>query len=95
MTQKKVLALVALAATLSAASLFAATKSYQVTGSVIEVTADKIVVDKKGEKFEIARDASSKVTAEPKVGEKVTVEYRMTATSIETKTEMKKDAKKK
>jgi hypothetical protein len=60
-------------------------KAYQVTGPVLEVTDDAIVVQKGNEKWQIARDASTKVTGDLKVGSKVTVEYRMTATSIEVK----------
>ena len=59
--------------------------AYQVTGPVEEVTATKIVVQKGKEKWEMARDAGTKVTGDVKVGDKVTVEYRMTATSIESK----------
>ena len=57
--------------------------AYQVTGPVLEVTDSKIVVQKGKEKWELARDAGTKVTGSVKVGDKVTVEYRMTATSIE------------
>ena len=65
---------------------FAATpKTYQVTGPVLEVTDDLIVVQKGQDRWELARDASTKVTGELKVGAKVTIEYRMTATSVEVK----------
>ena len=60
-------------------------RTYQVTGPVLEVTNDMIAVQKGKDRWEIARDASTKVTGELKVGAKVTVEYRMTATSIEVK----------
>lgn len=63
----------------------AAVKTYQVTGPVLEVTADKIVVQKGSDKWELARDAATKVTGNLKVGEKVTIEYRMTATAVEVK----------
>jgi len=43
------------------------------------------VVQKGSEKWQLARDASTKVSAEPKVGDKVTVMYSMTATNIEVK----------
>ncbi len=59
--------------------------AYQVTGPVLEGTDSKIVVQKGKEKWEMARDAGTKVTGDVKVGDKVTVEYRMTATSIESK----------
>ena len=59
--------------------------AYQVTGPVEEVTDSKIVVQKGKEKWEMARDAGTKVTGDVKKGDKVTVEYKMTATSIEVK----------
>ena len=66
-----------------AVPLFAATaKTYQVTGPVLEVSSDMIVVQKGKDRWEIARDASTKVTGDLKVGSKVTIEYRMTATTV-------------
>jgi hypothetical protein len=62
-----------------------ATKTYQVTGPVLELTDDAVVVQKGKEKWEIARNSESKVTGELKVGAKVTIEYRMTAATIEVK----------
>jgi hypothetical protein len=47
----------------------------------------------KGEKFEMARDTGTKVSGDLKKGAKVTVEYSITAKSIEVKAE--KAAKKK
>jgi len=44
-----------------------------------------IAVQKGKDRWEIARDPSSKVPANLKVGDKVTIEYRMTATSVEVK----------
>jgi hypothetical protein len=68
------------------APLYAAPpKTYQVTGPVLEVTNDMIVVQKGQDRWEIARDASTKVTGDLKVGAKVTIEYRMSATSVEVK----------
>ena len=68
-----------------------AAKSYQVTGPVLEVTANSIVVQKGKERWEMAKDATTK-GPEVKVGDKVTVYYSMTATEIESKaaTEAKK-----
>ncbi|PYQ35682.1 MAG: hypothetical protein DMF54_13565 [Acidobacteria bacterium] len=60
-------------------------KTYQVTGPVLEVSNDMIAVQKGKDRWEIARDPSSKVPANLKVGDKVTIEYRMTATSVEVK----------
>lgn len=76
-----------LAASLAAA---AAPKSYQVTGPVVEVKDNLIMVQKGHEKWEIARDKDSKVTGNLKVGAKVTVQYQMKAKSIEVKEEGKK-----
>ena len=59
--------------------------AYQVTGPVLEVTDSKIVVEKGKEKWEIARDKDTKVTGELSKGSKVTIQYRMTAASIEGK----------
>jgi hypothetical protein len=64
--------------------------TYQVTGPVLELKDDVISVQKGKDKWEIARGKDTKVTGDLKVGSKVTIEYRMTATAIEVK-----DAKKK
>ena len=75
--------LVALVAPGSAGA--ATTKTYQVTGPVLAVTDASITVQKGKEKWEIARSAATKGPAEVKVGDKVTIEYTMTATSVEVK----------
>jgi hypothetical protein len=49
------------------------------------LTDKSIVVQKGDERWEIARDENTKVKGELKVGEKVTIHYRMSATIIETK----------
>lgn len=90
----KRLVLLTLVVVMMAVPAVAAVKTYQVTGPVLEVSADKIVVEKNKERWEIARDAGTKVTGDLKVGAKVTIEYRMTATSVEVKSE-KAPAKKK
>ena len=68
-----------------AGPVFAAVKTYQVTGPVLEVNDTMIAVQKGKDRWEIARDASTKVTGDLKVGEKVTIEYRMTATAVDAK----------
>ena len=78
---KRIVLALALAA-LSGGAL-AADKTYQVTGPVLEVRDDAVVVQKGKEKWEIAKTADTKVTGELKKGEKVTVHYKMTATSVE------------
>jgi len=70
-----------------------AAMAYQVTGPVLDVTDSKIVVEKDKEKWEITRDKDTKVTGDLKKGAKVTIQYRMTATSIEAKDSTAKDAK--
>lgn len=71
----------------------AAPKTYQVTGPVLELTSDTIVVQKGKDRWEIARDAATKVTGDLKVGAKVTIEYRMTAATVEVKPEKAPAAK--
>ena len=70
---------------ITGAAYAGAVKTYQVTGPVLAVTDDAIVVQKGKDKWEIARDATTKVTGDLKVGAKVTIEYRMTASTIEAK----------
>ena len=64
-------------------------KKYQVTGKVLEVTQDVIVVQKGDEKWEIGRDAATKVDGKLKVGDKVTIEYTMVAAKVEVKKDEK------
>jgi hypothetical protein len=70
---------------LGGAAFAASPSTYQVTGPITEVTDSMITVMKGKEKFEIARDSSTKVTGDLKVGEKVTIMYTMTAKEIEVK----------
>ncbi len=60
-------------------------KTYQFTGKVLEVKDNMIVVDKNGEKFEMSKDANTKVKGDLKVGAKVTVKYESRAAEIEVK----------
>ncbi|MGZ3650552.1 MAG: hypothetical protein ACXWR1_12545 [Bdellovibrionota bacterium] len=73
---------------LLSASAFAA-KDYQVTGPVLEVTPTTIVVQKGKDRWEIARDSSTKMEGTPTVGSKVTVYYSMNATDVEVKSKKK------
>jgi len=92
---RKVAASLVLAALLSAMPAVAATKTYQVTGPVLEVNDTMIAVQKGKDRWEIARDASTKITGDLKVGSKVTIEYRMTATTVDVKAEKASSTKKK
>jgi hypothetical protein len=60
---------------------------------VLELRDDVIVVQKGKEKWEIARVPDTKVKGDLKVGAKVTIEYRMTAATVEAKEDAKTDAK--
>lgn len=74
----------AAAALLAAGAQAGDVKSYQVTGPVLEVTPTTITVQKGKDKWEIAR-GSAELPKDVKVGSKITVQYTMTATSIESK----------
>jgi hypothetical protein len=67
--------------------------AYQVTGPVLEVSDSKIVVQKGKEKWEIARTPDTKITGDLKVGSKVTIEYSMTAKSVDVKADKGKSKK--
>jgi len=85
MKMKLPLALVLFAAILSAPAWADMAKTYQVTGPVLEMSPTMIAVQKGKDRWEIMRDGSTKMPADVKVGDKVTIEYRMTATSVEAK----------
>jgi hypothetical protein len=86
--------IVVLALLLVASFAYAAgVKTYQVTGPVLELTNTSITVQKGKDKWEIARDGSTKVTGDLKVGSKVTIQYEMKAASIEAKEEKKAKGK--
>jgi hypothetical protein len=84
-TRRSVLALAALSFLMPTLALAKAPKKYQVTGKVLELTEDTIVVEKGDEKWEIGREAATKVDGKLKVGVKVTIEYTMTAATVEVK----------
>jgi hypothetical protein len=81
---KRLFGFVVMALFLSAASLVFA-KDYQVTGPVVDIKDDAIVVKKGTENWEIARDKNTKAPADIKKGDRVMIKYKMTATSIESK----------
>jgi len=73
-----------------------APKDYQVTGPVLEMDGDHIIVQKgKDEKWELSYDKDTKITGDLKVGSRVEIKYVMKAVSIEIKGEPKKAAPKK
>src|SRR5215475_9211111 len=86
MRTKSLLGLLAAASlALSSIAFAAGGKTYQVTGPVLEVTDTMIAVQKGKDRWEITRDANTKVTGDLKVGEKVTITYTMAATEVEVK----------
>ena len=86
MNMKAALSLLAAASfALSGTAFTAGGKTYQVTGPVLELTDSMIAVQKGKDRWEISRDASTKVTGDLKVGEKVTITYTMSATEVEVK----------
>jgi hypothetical protein len=95
--QKLLGAILGIALLTTVASAFAhdlKVDNFQVTGTVSAVDADSITVMKGKERFQIAKDKDTKMTpAEPKVGDKVTVQYKMYAASVETKSGEKAAAK--
>jgi cytochrome c1 len=84
-----VVSALSLAVVLGATPAFAADKTYQVTGPVLEVTDTSITVQKGKEKWQIARTKDTKVTGDLKVGAKVTITYTMTAATVEAKADGK------
>ena len=60
-------------------------RTYQVTGPVLEMNDSMIAVQKGKDRWEIARDASTKIKGDAKVGSKVMITYTMTATEVEAK----------
>src|SRR5256712_10944114 len=86
MNMKAALSLLAAASLALSGTAFAAgAKTYQVTGPVLEVTDTVIAVQKGKDRWEISRDANTKVTGDLKVGEKVTITYTMSASDVEVK----------
>jgi hypothetical protein len=76
---------IAVVAMVLVASVAFAGKTYQFTGKVLEVKDNVIIVDKAGEKFEMSKDADTKIKGDLKVGAKVTVKYESRAAEIEVK----------
>lgn len=70
---------------LSGTAFAGSAKTYQVTGPVLEMNDNMIAVQKGKDRWEIARDAASKLPDGLKVGDKVTITYTMTAKEIVSK----------
>lgn len=83
---KKIIFAATVVLVLAAAAGFAAQpKTYQATGPITAITDDTLTIDKGADgKWEIAKGDQKTDTL--KVGDKVTITYRMTASKIEVKT---------
>ncbi len=92
---KRVLVLIGVVLVVAAIAYARAPKDYQVTGPVLEMDGDHIIVQKGTEKWELSYDKDTKVTGDLKAGAKVEIKYVMKAVSIEVKGEPKKAEPKK
>jgi hypothetical protein len=70
---------------LASVAIAAGPKDYQVTGPVLDVSDDIITVQKGSDKWEIGRNKDTKINGDLKKGSKVTIQYKMTATSVDVK----------
>jgi hypothetical protein len=82
---KRILSLFAAVFLVASVAIAAGPKDYQVTGPVLDVTDEIITVEKGKEKWEIGRNKDTKINGDLKKGSKVTIQYKMTATSVEVK----------
>jgi len=80
-----VFSLVAAASLALSGVALAGAKDYQVTGPVLEVNDSMMAVQKGKDRWELDRNADTKVNGDVKVGDKVTVSYTMTAKNVEVK----------
>jgi hypothetical protein len=82
--------LVLIAALVASSFTFAAApKKYQVTGPILEIRDEVIVVEKGKDKWEVKKGAAKVEGGELKVGAKVTIEYSMIADTITVKGDKK------
>ncbi|MCK7497318.1 MAG: hypothetical protein MZW92_45825 [Comamonadaceae bacterium] len=65
-------------------------KTVLVTGPVLDVREDAIVIGKGKDRWEIARTPATAVSGELKKGARVTIEYTMSATRIEVREDKKR-----
>jgi len=84
MKTKTAFSLIAAANLIFCSAAFAAgAKTHEVTGTVLETTPTKIVIQKGAERWEIDLDPQTKVTGDLNVGGKVTITYVMSATKVD------------
>jgi hypothetical protein len=85
MTTKTAFSLLTIASLAMSGVALAGGKTYQVKGKVTKVTDAAIWVQSGTQKWEIARDATTKVKGDLKAGAEVTVSYAMHATAVDAK----------
>ena len=82
---KHIWSVFAAALLLTSMAIAAGPKDYQVTGPVLDVTDDVITVEKGKDKWEIGRNKDTKINGDLKKGSKVTIQYKMTASTVDVK----------
>ena len=82
---KHILSIFAAVFLLASVAIAAGPKDYQVTGPVLDVTDEVITVQKGSDKWEIGRNKDTKINGDLKKGSKVTIQYKMTASSVDVK----------
>ena len=82
---KRILSLFTAAFLLTSVAIAAGPKDYQVTGPVLDVSDDIITVQKGSDKWEIGLNKDTKINGDLKKGSKVTIQYKMTATTVDVK----------
>ncbi|MBN1474133.1 MAG: hypothetical protein JW914_05930 [Syntrophaceae bacterium] len=96
---KKTLLLICVIFLMAAVAYAAQDGVRKATGELVNITAESVVIKRGKGEMVIARDASTNVAGNLKVGEKVTVEYKMIATNVAVKdtkaSKTKKSTKKK
>lgn len=84
MTRQRVTATITLTFVVGAAQILLApaSRAYQVSGPVLEVTGTKIVVEKNEERWEIERNKSTQGTTNIQKGDRVTIQYKLIANEV-------------
>lgn len=90
---KRILSMLAAVLLLTSVAMAAGPKDYQVTGPVLDLTDDVITVEKGKDKWEIGRNKDTKINGDLKKGSRVTIQYKMNATSVDVKEAGKTKAK--
>ena len=90
---KCILSIFAALLLIASVAMAAGPKDYQVTGPVLDVTDDVITVEKGKDKWEIGRNKDTKINGHLKKGSRVTIQYKMNATSVDVKEAGKAKAK--